>query len=196
MVRGPRQVGDGQADLQLRVTVGLARLLVHHVGQLRHPAGQHTLPLVEQLSTLREGAAGPPLGCVPRTSHRGVDGSGVVDRVDPHDVTGGRVQGLELVGHRGAPRSRSAAFSPIMMVGAFVLPRGTIGITDASAIRSRSTPRTLSSGSTTACSPVPIAQVPTGWYSVCVWLRMCSTRSVSAGSARPGMYGPSTYLAS
>ena len=50
-----------------------------------------------------------------------------------------------------------------MIEGALVLPRGTIGITDASATRSPSMPRTRSSGSTTDCSPLPIAQVPTGW---------------------------------
>lgn len=50
-----------------------------------------------------------------------------------------------------------------MTVGALVFPRGTTGITEASTTRSPSIPRTFSSGSTTACSPSPIAHVPTGW---------------------------------
>ena len=61
------------------------------------------------------------------------------------------------------PRMRSAAFSATAIVGAFVFPRGTTGITDASTTRSASTPYTFSSGSTTASGPLPIAQVPTGW---------------------------------
>ena len=53
----------------------------------------------------------------------------------------------------------SAAFSAIMTVGAWVLPRMIVGITEASATRSPSTPTTLRSLPTT----LPIAQVPTGW---------------------------------
>ena len=45
-----------------------------------------------------------------------------------------------------------------MIVGAFVLPRVIVGITDASTTRRPSTPWTRSSGSTTA----PIAQVEVG----------------------------------
>ena len=48
------------------------------------------------------------------------------------------------------PRTRSAARSPTMIVGAFVLPPGITGMTEASATRSPSSPRTRSSGSTTA----------------------------------------------
>src|SRR5262245_11716634 len=55
------------------------------------------------------------------------------------------------------------ANSPIMILGALVLDEGIVGMTEASAIRRPSTPRTRSSASTTASSPGPIAQVPTGW---------------------------------
>ena len=61
------------------------------------------------------------------------------------------------------PSTRSAPFSAIIIVGAFVLPRVIVGITEASITRRPSTPRTRSSGSTTASSSVPIRQVPTGW---------------------------------
>ena len=60
---------------------------------------------------------------------------------------------------------RSAAFSPIMIVGALVLPEISRGMIEASATRSPSTPLTLRSGVTTlvSSSAGPIAQVPTGW---------------------------------
>src|SRR5437868_14623282 len=56
----------------------------------------------------------------------------------------------------------SAAFSPIMMVGALVLPPIKVGITEASTMRRPSRPRTFSFGSTTAKASTPILQVPTG----------------------------------
>jgi hypothetical protein len=62
----------------------------------------------------------------------------------------------------GQARIRSAAFSPISTLGACVCPRMIDGITDASATRSPSTPRTRSCGSTTLASSRPIRQVPTG----------------------------------
>jgi hypothetical protein len=73
-----------------------------------------------------------------------------------------RSAGLNLP--RPQPRRiNSAATSPITIAGAFVWPRMTVGITDASATRSPSTPRTRSSGSTTESASVPMRAVPTGW---------------------------------
>jgi hypothetical protein len=51
----------------------------------------------------------------------------------------------------------SAARSATAMVGALVLPLGTVGITEASTTRKPSLRRTRSWGSTTASSPMPIA---------------------------------------
>jgi hypothetical protein len=65
------------------------------------------------------------------------------------------------VSHRGR-RISSAARSAIITVGAFVFPLGSVGITEASATRSPSTPRTLKHGSTGAPSSSPIRAVPTG----------------------------------
>ncbi len=73
-------------------------------------------------------------------------------------------------GQRADPRlavlTRSAARSPIMMAGALVCPRVISGRIETSATRRPSTPRTRSSGSTTASSSVPMRHVPVGWYSV------------------------------
>ena len=55
-----------------------------------------------------------------------------------------------------------AAFSPIMMAGALVLPEVSVGMIEASATRSPSMPRTRSRSSTTAMASWPILQVPTG----------------------------------
>jgi hypothetical protein len=59
--------------------------------------------------------------------------------------------------------TRSAPFSAIIMVGAIVFPLTSRGMIDASMMRSRSSPWTRRSESTTASSPDPIRQVPTAW---------------------------------
>jgi len=55
---------------------------------------------------------------------------------------------------------RAAARSAIAQTVALVFAETTDGITDASATRSPSSPRTRNSGSTTAMSSIPIRQVP------------------------------------
>ena len=57
----------------------------------------------------------------------------------------------------------SAAFSPIMMEGALVLPEVSVGMIEASATRRPSMPWTRSRSSTTAIGSEPILQVPMGW---------------------------------
>ncbi|TKJ19009.1 hypothetical protein A6V29_10600 [Blastococcus sp. CCUG 61487] len=62
-----------------------------------------------------------------------------------------------------------------MVDGRFVLPRISVGMTEATATRSSSMPSTRSFESTTAASSVPIRQYETGWH---------SDSSVSRTSAR------------
>ena len=56
-----------------------------------------------------------------------------------------------------------AAFSPIMIDGALVLPEVSVGMIEASATRKPEMPRTRRRSSTTAFGSLPILQVPTGW---------------------------------
>src|SRR6185312_13809489 len=83
-------------------------------------------------------------------------------------------------GRGSLPRIRSAAFSAIMIVAAFVFARVIVGITDASTTRRPSTPKTRSSGSTTA----PIAHVDVGWYTV--WLARTAQSRMSASESESG----------
>ena len=59
-----------------------------------------------------------------------------------------------------------ARFSAIIIVGALVLPLTIAGITDASTMRSPSTPRTRKSPSTTDAASAPIRHYTTGWNTV------------------------------
>ena len=60
----------------------------------------------------------------------------------------------------------SEAFSATMIVGALVLQEGTNGMTEASTTLRPSSPRSLQIGRHTASGPLPMAQVPAGWWSV------------------------------
>ena len=64
---------------------------------------------------------------------------------------------------QASARIMSDARSAIIMTGAWMLPEVIDGITDASATRRPSTPRTRRRGSTTAPSSLPMRHVPHGW---------------------------------
>ena len=65
-----------------------------------------------------------------------------------------------------ASNTMRAAFSPIIIDGALVLPEVSVGMIEASATRKPDIPRTRRRSSTTAAASLslPILQVPTGWY--------------------------------
>ncbi len=70
---------------------------------------------------------------------------------------------LEGAANYSAAITKSAHRSPIIMLGALVLPLTILGITLASATHSPSSPLSLSVRSTTAFASAPMRQVPTGW---------------------------------
>jgi hypothetical protein len=57
-----------------------------------------------------------------------------------HELVEEVPKGLLRRAHATSPLMMAAAFSPIMIVAAFVLPRVIVGMTDASATLSPSTP--------------------------------------------------------
>src|ERR1700722_11765550 len=94
----------------------------------------------------------------------------------------------EAAARAGRPRSSSAIFSAIIMMGALVGPRTTRGSADPSMTRRPARPRTLRRLSSTALSShsVPILQVPTGWCSVMAVRRTKASMSASVVCPAPG----------
>ena len=83
--------------------------------------------------------------------------------------------------------SQSAQRSAIIMIPAWQLPDWTAGMTLASATRRPSTPRTRSSGSTTARSSRPILQEPAWWWYESAVARRKARSSSSVFGSSAGM---------
>jgi NAD(P)-dependent dehydrogenase (short-subunit alcohol dehydrogenase family) len=73
---------------------------------------------------------------------------------------------------------------------------GDRGMTEASMTRSRSTPRTRISASSTAAGSVPMRAVPTGWKMVVAMARAPSSTSASVSCPGPGRNSSGRYFAS
>ena len=150
---GPGDVVDGEHDLKLRVTGRLAGLQVRQLRELGDATGDDAAPGEEVFGALLERQRSPPVGAFTGALHRGVHVCLAADGVHSDDIAVGGVERLEGCAGRGCPGRwcfdrgghrdsliRSAHFSPTIMVGALVLPRGMRGITEASATRRPSTP--------------------------------------------------------
>src|SRR5690606_18049679 len=137
---------------------------------------------------------------------RAVDRGGVTRRAGADDEHLGFVRGHSNFPsklHFGSDghshydsRIRSAAFSPIMIAAALVLPPTMRGITLASAMRRASIPRTRRYASHTASGPVPIAQVPTGCIAQPMNWRTQASISSTDLTPEPGSISPLTTSAS
>ena len=117
-------------------------------------------------------SAGPPTPratTLPRHPRAGGDPVSVApEGLDPRlrggdEILGSRECRHAKIIHPSASFTKSAHLSPIMMLGALVLPLTSLGITLASAIHNPSIPRNFSFGSTTLSASDPMRQVPTGW---------------------------------
>jgi hypothetical protein len=80
-----------------------------------------------------------------------------------------------------------AAFSPIMIVGAWVQAFSAAGMIEASATRSPCSPITRSRGSTTAAGSLPMRHVPLGWKAVAARARMSSSIAACSLAIGPGV---------
>ncbi len=128
-----------------------------------HSTHPRTIPLSSLPSPVRPAPISRAVAATgPETNAR----TGISRILEPPGVARQARTSGARTGIRGYPglssRIRSAAFSAIITVGAFVFPPISRGMTEASTTLSPATPRTRRLGSTTAISSRPIRQVPTG----------------------------------
>ncbi|MEV0623660.1 hypothetical protein AB0I81_60805 [Nonomuraea sp. NPDC050404] len=136
----------------------VSRFLTDLADRLRQPSAQVSAPLEEALLDLLAAAFAGQLECLaelPAATHR----RALLLKI--HAFVEQRLCDTEL-----SPSMIAQAhhISLRYLVGALVLPEGTLGITEASAIRRFASPCTRRAGSTTAWLSTPIRQVPTRWW--------------------------------
>ena len=127
-------------------------------------------PFRRHSSGVQWAKGGSTTPCAPRISSV----SSMMVSISDRRIRRHSFRGRLTAGSGGLPAMMSAAFSPIMMVGALVLDELTSGMIEESQTRSPSMPRTLRSGPTTAIASAPILQVPDGMM---VGLAACGRRS-------------------